>query len=241
MIWVVGIGPGQVPGMTLEAEQALAAADHIVGYKTYVELVRDRFPEKQYYVNAMGGEVDRCKLVLELASTGQNVALVCSGDAGVYGMAGLLYELTEDREEVAIQVIAGVTAAQSGAARLGAPLSHDYAVISLSDYLISRERIAERLRACAATDMCIVIYNPQSKARPGYLAWAVDILLESKPADTCCGYVRNIGRCGETSGILSLSQLKEFPADMFTTIYIGNRESKVIHGKMVTPRGYRLG
>lgn len=164
--------------------------------------------------------------------------LVCSGDSGVYGMASLVYELAE--ESVQIQVISGVTAANSGAACLGAPLSHDFAVISLSDCMTPWELIEKRLLAAAEADLVICLYNPSSRRRAGYLKKACEIVEKAQSPDTVCGYVKNIGRDGQETGVLSLKELAEFEADMFTTVYIGNSRTKVIGGKMVTPRGYQV-
>ena len=188
----------------------------------------------------MTQELDRCRWALEKARTGKRVALVCSGDAGVYGMASPLLELAPDYPDVAVEIVPGLTAALSGGAVLGAPLAHDFCVISLSDRLTPWEVIEKRLACAAMGDFCVALYNPSSKGRPDYLARAVCILLESgKSADTVCGIVRNIGREGQTARILTLAQLKDTAVDMFTTVYIGNAATKQLGGRMVTPRGYR--
>ena len=188
----------------------------------------------------MKQEIDRCKLALEQALAGHTVAMVCSGDAGVYGMAGLLFELAPAYPPIEIEVIAGVTAACSGAAVLGAPLMHDFAVVSLSDLLTPWEKIETRLRLAAQGDFVICLYNPSSRKRADYLQRACDVLLEYKRPDTVCAWVRNIGRDGEASAVLPLYQLRDTQTDMFTTVYIGNSQTKQIHGRMVTPRGYPL-
>lgn len=238
---VVGIGPGKYSGMTMEADEAIKAADVIVGYKKYVELVMPHYADKEFFDNGMRQETDRCREALRLASEGKNVAVVCSGDSSVYGMAGLIYELSVDYENVEVSVIPGVTAALSGGAVLGAALGHDFAVISLSDLLTPWELIEKRLAACACADMCIALYNPSSHKRSDYLQKACDILLKSKSPDTVCGTVNNIGREGETASTMTLAQLRDTKVDMFTTVFIGNAQTKVINGKMVTPRGYRIG
>lgn len=238
-LYVVGIGPGDVRQMTFEARECLEQSDVIVGYTVYANLVKEAFPNKEYIVTGMGSEEKRCLLALEEAQKGSRVSVVCSGDAGVYGMAGLLMELAENTD-VEICVIAGITAALSGAAVLGAPLGHDFVVISLSDWLITWERIEERLRAAAQADFCICIYNPSSKKRPDYLKRACDILLEQKEGKTVCGYVQNIGREGEKAKILSLAELCMEKVDMFTTVFIGNSQTKQIGDQMVTPRGYQV-
>ena len=236
---VVGIGPGNYENMTVRADMALRECDVIVGYHVYVDLVKDRYPDKELLSTAMTKEVDRCRLALEAAKQGKRVAMVCSGDSGVYGMAALIYELRGESDEPAVDVVPGLTAACSGAALLGAPLTHDFSVISLSDRLTSWELIEKRLEAAAQSDMSIVLYNPASVSRAGHLRHACEILLRHLPADRPCGVSRNIGRAGEGEIILTLGELKQYPADMFCTVFIGNAATKVISGKLVTPRGYR--
>ena len=209
-------------------------------YYLELDLIRDEFPCEEYYATGMTQELDRCRWALEKARTSKRVALVCSGDAGVYGMASPLLELAPDYPDVAVEIVPGLTAALSGGAVLGAPLAHDFCVISLSDRLTPWEVIEKRLACAAMGDFCVALYNPSSKGRPDYLAKAVCILLENgKSADTVCGIVRNIGREGQTARILTLAQLKDTAVDMFTTVYIGNAATKQLGGRMVTPRGYR--
>lgn len=236
---VVGIGPGDYENMTVRADRALQECQVIVGYHVYVDLVRERYPEKEFFTTPMMREADRCRMALEEAEKGKNVAMVCSGDSGIYGMAGLVYQLRGDRTEPEIAVIPGLTAACSGAALLGAPLTHDFAVISLSDRLTTWEKIEKRLSAAAEADLSIVLYNPASRGRPDYLQKACDILLKTLPQDRPCGVARSIGREGEDRVILSLGQLRDFEADMFCTVFIGNSQTEVIGGRLVTPRGYR--
>ena len=236
---VVGIGPGNYENMTVRADQALAQSDVIVGYHVYVDLVKDRYPEKEYAVTGMTKEVDRCEMALELARTGKAVAMVCSGDSGIYGMAALIYELRGESPEPEVEVIPGLTAACSGASILGAPLTHDFAVISLSDRLTSWEKIKMRLMAAAQADLSIVLYNPASHSRPDYLKRACEILLRNLPAERICGIAQHIGRGGENTRVLTLAELKDADVDMFCTVFIGNAMTKVIDGRMVTPRGYR--
>lgn len=240
-ICVIGIGPGNKEGMSFQAYDALLEADAVVGYKAYVDLVREFIAGKDVYEQGMGGEIDRCQKALEWALAGRKVALICSGDAGVYGMASLMMEIAEPHSELEIEVVPGISAALSGAALLGAPLSHDFAVISLSDYLVDWDTIVKRLRACAEADFCLALYNPRSKARPDYLQKAVEVLLAHKSPETVCGFARQIGREGEEVGYMSLAELKDFEADMFTTVFVGNSETRMINGKMLTPRGYKLG
>lgn len=234
----MGFGAGNYEGMTIAAERAISESSLIVGYTVYAELMKKYFPEKRYEVTAMTKERDRVILALERAQN-ETVSLICSGDSGIYGMAGLALELAENYPEVDIEIVPGVTAAVSGAAVLGAPLTHDFAVISLSDLLTPWEKIEKRLMLAAEADFTVVLYNPSSKNRADYLARACDIMLRHKSPVTVCGYVKNIGRDGEESHILTLSELRDTPVDMFTTVFVGNSETKAIGGRMVTPRGYR--
>ena len=191
---VVGIGPGDWEDMTVRADRALRSCDVIVGYHVYVDLVRDRYPDKEFLTTGMTRETDRCRMALEAAREGKTVAMVCSGDSGIYGMAGLIYELRGEAAEPEVEVIPGLTAACSGGALLGAPLTHDFAVISLSDRLTPWETIERRLSAAASADLSIVLYNPASHGRPDHLRRACDILLETLPPQRLCGVARNIRR-----------------------------------------------
>lgn len=237
-IYVVGMGPGAYEDMTIKAARALEASDVIVGYTVYIELLRQHFPEKEFLTTPMRKEVDRCQMAFEEAIKGRQVAMVCSGDSGIYGMASLMYEVGEDYPQVELEVIPGVTAALGGSAILGAPLSHDCCILSLSDLLTSWELIEKRLAAAAEADLAIAIYNPSSKKRFDYLEKACNILLQYKSPETVCGIVRNIAREGQTFGIMTLKELRDTRVDMFTTVFVGNKDSKVIDGHMVTPRGY---
>lgn len=239
-IFVVGIGPGNEEFMTNEARAALQESDVIVGYDLYVELVKGLTVGKIIESTPMKKEVDRCQIALDYALDGQTVAMVCSGDAGVYGMAGIVIEVAQDHPEVEIQVVAGITAACSSAAVLGAPLIHDFAIISLSDLLTPWEKIEKRLRLAADADFVICLYNPTSKKRHDYLKRACEQILLFQSDETKCGYVKNIGREGETHQICTLGELKDREVDMFTTVIIGNSQTKIINGKLVTPRGYRV-
>ena len=225
--------------MTIRADRALAACDVIVGYPVYVDLVKDRYPGKEFAATPMTQEVRRCQLALELARAGKTVCVVCSGDSGIYGMAALLYELRGEQAEPEIEVVPGLTAACSGAAVLGAPLTHDFAVISLSDRLTPWETIEKRLLCAAEADLSIAIYNPASHGRPEHLRRACEILLRVLPQDRICGIVRNIGRAGESRRILTLGELQTADVDMFCTVFIGNASTKQLSGMLVTPRGYR--
>ena len=241
-LYVVGFGCGNHENMTFEADTAIQRSDLIVGYTTYVELIKSLYPGKKFESTGMRRERERVTFALEKASCGLTVSLICSGDSGIYGMAGLALEISEEKfPNVDVEVISGVTAALSGGAILGAPLTHDFAVISLSDLLTPMKKIEKRLKLAAEADFSIVIYNPSSKNRWDYCARACDILLESKSKDIICGFVKNIGRNGQEYGVMTLAELRDFPADMFTTLFIGNSETRKIGNKMMTPRGYRNG
>lgn len=240
LVYVVGLGPGDPQFLTAQAKTALENADVLCGYTVYIDLIRSFYPEKEVHATGMTKEIDRCRWALETAQSGKTVALVCSGDAGVYGMASPILELAPNYPNVEIEVIPGLTAALSGGAVLGAPLAHDFCVISLSDRLTPWEMIEKRLACAAMGDFCVAIYNPSSKGRPDYLQRAVRILLQNgKSEETVCGVVRNIGRERQQSEIITLRELENEQVDMFTTVYIGNKATKNIESKMVTPRGYR--
>ena len=243
-IAVVGMGPGKESMMTQQALHMLDAADVIVGYTVYLELLGERFAGKEFLSTPMKQETERCRLAFAEAAKGKKVAMVCSGDAGIYGMASLMFEIKEelgkDAVDVEIEVIPGITAASSGAAVLGAPLNHDFCVISLSDLLTPWELIERRLRAAAVGDFAIAIYNPSSKKRHDYLQKACDILLETAEPGRACGYVRSIGRDGEEFHTCTLAELRNTEVDMFTTVFIGNSQSRITDGRLITPRGYRI-
>ena len=215
LVYVVGLGPGNARFLTAQAQAALQAADVLCGYTVYIDLVRPLYPGKEVYTTGMTKEIDRCRWALETAQSGKTVALVCSGDAGVYGMASPLLELAQSYPAVTVEIVPGLTAALSGGAVLGAPLAHDFCVISLSDRLTPWAVIEKRLACAAAGDFSIALYNPSSRGRA------------------------SIGRTGETARLLPLAELENTPVDMFTTVFIGNAATRVLGGKMVTPRGYR--
>ena len=238
-LYVVGIGPGAYEKMTIEAAEALKNSDVIIGYTVYVDLVKEHFPGKEFLTTPMKKEVERCKMAFEEAMKGKTVSMICSGDAGVYGMAGLMYEVGLSYPEVELSIIAGVTAATGGAAVLGAPLIHDFCLISLSDLLTPWEKIETRLLDAAHGDFVVCLYNPSSKKRHDYLQKACDLMLKYKSEETVCGIVGNIGRDGESETVMTLKELRDTQVDMFTTVFIGNSQTKNINGKMVTPRGYK--
>lgn len=238
-LYVVGIGPGEPDGMTVRADRVLRQCQVLVGYHVYVDLVRDTYPDKEFLSTPMTQEVDRCRMALECAKSGRDTAVICSGDSGVYGMAGLLYELRGENPEPELEVIPGVTAACAGGAILGAPLSGDFAAISLSDRLTDWDEIRKRLTAAAEADLVLAIYNPASKGRPEHLRRACEILLRILPPDRPCGVARDIGRARELASVCTLAQLCDCPADMFCTVFIGNSRTRIIAGKLVTSRGYK--
>ena len=239
-IYVVGLGPGKEKFMTEAAKSAIEESEVIVGYDLYLELIADMIKDKTRESTPMKKEVERCKMCLEHAKAGRTVSMVCSGDAGVYGMAGIVLEVCEDNPEIEIEVVCGITAASSAAAVLGAPLIHDFAIISLSDLLTPWEKIEKRLLLASEADFVICLYNPSSKKRKDYLKRACEIMLKAKGEETKCGYVRNIGRDGETYHICTLKELAEVQVDMFTTVVIGNSQTKIVNNRLVTPRGYSL-
>ncbi len=247
ILQVAGIGPGKYEVMTGECAEALKNCDCIAGYELYIQLVKSRFPAKEFLSTPMRKEEERCRLALEEAAKGKNVVFVCSGDAGVYGMAGLIYEIASESQEfnnIEIKVLPGITAALSGSALLGAPLIHDFSVISLSDLMTPWEKIEKRLELASLADFCLVLYNPMSHKRRDYLFKACQILLKNFPPSRPCGWAKNIGREGEESQICTLSELQNAQLDMFTTVFIGNSQTKVIETpqgkKLVTPRGYEF-
>ena len=237
-LYVVGIGPGEYEQMTVRAINALKGSDTIIGYTVYVDLVKEHFPGKEFMTTPMK-EVDRCVMAFQEAMKGKTVSMICSGDAGVYGMSGLMYEVGKDYPQVELEIIPGVTAATGGAAVLGAPLIHDFCLISLSDLLTPWEKIESRLLHASEADFVICLYNPSSKKRHDYLMKACDLMMRYKKEDTVCGIVGNIGREGENMKIMTLKELRNTSVDMFTTVFVGNSQTKEINGKMVTPRGYR--
>lgn len=239
-IYVLGMGPGDENMMTILAREVLEKCDIIIGYTVYVDLVKKFLPNKIYETTPMKKEIERCELCYKYAMEGKKVALICSGDAGVYGMASPMYELHEKYKDVELVVVPGITAANSGAAVLGAPLNHDYCVISLSDLLTPFEKIEKRLRAAILGDFAIAIYNPSSMKRADYLRRACEIMLDAGASkDRPCGYVENIGRDDTKAYTCTLSELMNTNVNMFTTVFIGNENSVIIDGKLVTKRGYK--
>jgi len=240
-IYAVGLGPGDAEHLTPRARQAIEQSDVIVGYTGYIALIKELAMGKEIISTGMKGEVQRCKAAVEEALKGKQVCVVSSGDAGVYGMAALLYELAEGHPGLEIEVLPGITAAVSAAAVLGSPLTNDFAVISLSDLLTPWQVIENRLDVCGAAGLVLCLYNPRSNKRSDYLEKACEIVLRHRPADTMCGFVKNAFR-GENceSCLCTLGELSKAKVDMFTTVIIGNSDTKVINGRLVTVRGYTV-
>ncbi|MGF3522477.1 MAG: precorrin-3B C(17)-methyltransferase [Candidatus Bathyarchaeia archaeon] len=228
--------------MTPKARVEIENADVVVGYKIYVELVRNLIrPSAEVVCGSMGREVERARTAVVRALENKAVVVVSSGDPGVYGMAGVVLEVAAAQgASVPVEVVPGVTAATAAAAKLGAPLVSDFAVISLSDLLTPWELIGKRLKAAAEADFSIVLYNPQSVSRKEPLIRAYEILLKYRDLNTPVGVVRQAGRAGETVVVTTLRKLLDCEVDMLTTIIVGSSKTKVVGGRMVTPRGYNL-
>ena len=240
VIYVVGIGPGGSETITPQAMNILLSCDVIAGYVKYIDMVRDLVPGKILYSSPMKMEVKRCRDVLMFARDfGKNVALVSSGDSGVYGMAGLMLEIASG-SGIDVKIIPGITAANSCAAVLGAPLMNDYVTISLSDYLTEWRIIEKRLIFACMGDFVICLYNPASSKRPENFKKACDVILRYYDNDTPAGFVRNIGREGETHEVMTLDEIRKRDIDMLCTVIIGNSQTYILDGKMITPRGYKL-
>ncbi len=236
---IVGFGPGSLMDMTLKAKETIENADIVTGYTTYINILREFFPGKNFKATGMMKEIDRCRMAIDDALAGNDVAMVSSGDSGIYGMTGLIYELAfELGADIKIESVAGVTAASSAATVLGAPLMHDVALISLSDLMTPIDKIMKRVDLAGEADFVIVFYNPKSHGRTEYLAQAVDILLKHRSPDTPVGIVREIGRKDQSKTVTTLGKLKDAEVDMLCTVIIGNSQTYERDGLMVTPRGY---
>jgi len=244
---VVGIGPGMADWRTPQVSRALADADDVVGYGLYLDLIEDVIRGKQRHQSELAEEEARARAALDLAAEGKRVALVCSGDAGIYALATLVFELLdrEDRADwnrLAISVCPGVSAIQAAASRIGAPIGHDFCTVSLSDLLTPWEVIRQRLEGAALGDFVVALYNPVSKRRQKHIVEARDILLTGRPADTPVVLARNLGRDGEDVSVIRLDELGPDKADMLTLVLIGNSQSlelkRGINRWVYTPRGY---
>ncbi|MDR0509276.1 MAG: precorrin-3B C(17)-methyltransferase [Candidatus Methanoplasma sp.] len=238
---VVGFGPGSKEDMTFRAADAIEKADIVTGYTTYIDIIREFFPGKTYKSTGMMREVERCRMAVEDAVSGKTVAMVSSGDSGIYGMAGIIFQIAEEMNaDIEIDTVPGITAASSAASLLGAPLMHDLALISLSDLMTPLDLIMKRVDCAGISDMVIAFYNPKSKKRTDHLEQAVSILLDHRSGDTPVGIARNIGRADEEVTITTLNGIDYDQIDMFCTVVVGNSQTYVSNGRMITPRGYRL-
>ncbi|SHK31818.1 precorrin-3B C(17)-methyltransferase [Tepidibacter formicigenes] len=241
MIYVVGIGPGKKELMTFETVNALNESEVIVGYKTYIDLIKEFIKDKEVVQNGMRGEIQRCKDAIKKAKEGKKVAVISSGDSGIYGMAGLILELiTKENLDIEIKIVPGVTASIGAAAVLGAPIMHDFCHISLSDLLTPWDVIQKRLKLAAEADFVICLYNPRSKGRKDHLQKAFEIIGEFKSGDIPVGIVKNVGREGEFKQIVKFKDIDFETVDMTTIVIIGNKSTYVYEDKMITPRGYVL-
>lgn len=241
MIYVIGIGPGCRDLMTQEAISAMEDAEVIVGYKTYIKLVEDFIKDKEIVQNGMRKEVDRCQEAIDIAKTGKKVAVISSGDAGIYGMAGLILELvTKQNLDIKVKVVPGVTASIGAAAVLGAPIMHDFCHISLSDLMTPWEVIEKRLRLAAEADFVICLYNPRSKGRSEHLAKAFKIMGEFKDGSTPVGIVKDVGRADQEKFVCTFDTMDFERVDMTTMVIIGNKSTYIEGDLMITPRGYTV-
>ena len=236
-IYVVGIGPGKKPDMTYRAYKAMENSDVIIGYKTYINLIKEYFENKELINSPMKKEVDRCQDALNIAMEGNTVSLISSGDAGVYGMAGIMLEIVDDSIEV--EIISGVTATNAAGSVVGAPIMHDYVTISLSDLLTDWELIKKRLDLAAQGDFVVSLYNPKSRGRTTQIEEARDIMLKHKSKSTVVAIAKNIGRDDEEYVLTTLEQMLNYDIDMSTIVIIGNSNTFIKNGKMITPRGYK--
>ncbi|GKX51745.1 precorrin-3B C(17)-methyltransferase [Budvicia aquatica] len=241
MLTVIGIGPGSEAMMTQDAIAALKEADVVVGYKTYTHLVKPLVGDKEVIKTGMCKEIERCHLAIDLAEQGKNVAMVCSGDAGIYGMAGLILEIvTKQKRNVEVRLVSGVTASIAAAALLGAPLMHDFCHISLSDLLTPWDVIEKRVKAAAEADFVICFYNPRSRGREGHLAKAFELMAPWTSASTPVGVVKAAGRKKQEKWITTFGEMDYSNVDMTSLVIVGNKSTYISDGLMITPRGYTL-
>lgn len=241
MLYVIGIGPGSQSMMTLEAIEAIRDADIIVGYKTYTHLVKALTTDKEVIKTGMCKEIERCQEALNLAVEGKKVALISSGDAGIYGMAGLILELvTKQKLDVEVKLIAGVTASTAAASLLGAPLMHDFCHISLSDLLTPWPVIEQRVIAAAQADFVVCFYNPRSRGRAEHLSRAFDLMRPYIAASTPVGVVKAAGRKKQEKWITTFGEMDFENVDMTSLVIVGNKTTYCQDGLMITPRGYVL-
>lgn len=240
-IYVIGLGPGNREHMSKRALDAIIDSEVVIGYKTYIHLVEDLLEGKEVIDSGMRKEVERCNLTIDKALEGKKTCIISSGDAGVYGMAGIMLEVKYERNvDIEIELVPGITAASAAASVLGAPMMHDFSVISLSDLLTDWELIKKRIECASMGDFIIALYNPRSKGRVHQIEEAREIMMKHKDKSTPVGIVRNAKRDGEEVIVTDLENMLNHPIDMLTVVIIGNAKTYVKNGKMITPRGYKL-
>ncbi|OPF50325.1 precorrin-3B C(17)-methyltransferase [Clostridium baratii] len=235
-LYVIGIGPGGLDHMTLKAKEAIEKSDVIVGYTKYIDMIKPLIEGKEVFMTGMRGEEARCKEALRL-SKDKDVALVSTGDSGIYGMAGLILELREDED---VEVIPGLTASSAAGSVIGAPLMHDNCNISLSDLMTPYELIKKRVRMAADGDFIISLYNPRSKGRANYLRECIGIIREFRDDNTPVAVVRHALREGQEVKLFNIGNFDDTVVDMFSIVIVGNSQSYIKDGKFITPRGYKI-
>lgn len=236
-LYVVGIGPGGRGDMTFRAVNAVKNSQVIVGYTPYIEYLEELVEGKEIISTGMKGELERCKAAIESVKNGKDTAIVSTGDAGLYGMAGPILEMATD---IDVEIVPGVTAAFSAAGELGSPIMHDFCSISLSDLLTPWELIEKRIEKASEADFVITIYNPRSRGRKKHIEKAVEIMLKHKLPSTPVGIVKNSGRSGQEQFITTLDDIDYERIDMLSVLIVGNSKTYVENGHMITPRGYNL-
>ena len=234
-LYVIGIGPGGLEHMTLRAKEAIEESNIVVGYNKYIDMIKPLVENKELFSTGMRGEEARCRKALELSKEDNTVALISTGDSGIYGMAGLILQMQKDEN---VEIITGVTASSAAGSVVGAPLMHDNCNISLSDLMTPYELIKKRVRNAADADMIISLYNPRSKGRPHYLREAIEIIKEYRDLNTPVAVVRHALRDGQEYKLFNLENVDEEVVDMFSIVIVGNSQSFVKEGKFITPRGY---
>lgn len=234
-LYVIGIGPGGLEHMTLRAKEAIEESNIVVGYNKYIDMIKPLVENKELFSTGMRGEGARCRKALELSKEDNTVALISTGDSGIYGMAGLILQMQKDEN---VEIITGVTASSAAGSVVGAPLMHDNCNISLSDLMTPYELIKKRVRNAADADMIISLYNPRSKGRPHYLREAIEIIKEYRDLNTPVAVVRHALRDGQEYKLFNLENFDEEVVDMFSIVIVGNSQSFVKEGKFITPRGY---
>ena len=236
-LYVIGIGPGGLEHMTLRAKDAIEESNIIIGYNKYIDMIKPIVEDKELFSTGMRGEESRCRKALELSKENNIVALISTGDSGIYGMAGLILQMKEDEN---VEIIPGVTASSAAGSVVGAPLMHDNCNISLSDLMTPYDLIKKRVRNAADADMVISLYNPRSKGRPHYVRDAIEIIKEYRELNTPVAVVRHALREGQEYKLFTLENFDEEVVDMFSIVIVGNSQSLIKEGKFITPRGYNV-